>query len=319
MYDILRDSTLGYVLRRLSHGNLAAHRESLPDFQLCTERWQTERNDKQAYHNDSNPSCDLRPRAHQPNGECGDLGHGEEEIRNGVIDSTSGPRCHDKQDTIISWYSESDSDNPHNWSRLKKGYVSFVILLYTFTVYIGSSMYTASIPDIVDIYQVPQVIGSLGLSLYVLGYGAAPLILSPLSEIPAIGRNIPYIVTFFLFFILCIPMALVDNIPGLLVLGFLLGFFGSPALATGGASYGDFYGAKTMPYAITLWGGGATLGPVGLEHKYCPTSLISYSFQANKSLVGSRTPYWWLRGSVQDMAMVFVGSFYGSLASPYSL
>lgn len=264
MYDILRDSTLGYILRHLSHGKIAAHRESLPDFQLCTEHWQRQRNDEQApCHDDPNPNCDLRPSAHQPIGERGDLERGEKEKerRHGsMASSASGPSCH--ACLIVSWYSESDPDNPHNWSRLKKGYVSFVILLYTFTVYIGSSMYTASIPDIVDIYQVPQVIGSLGLSLYVLGYGTAPLILSPLSEIPAVGRNIPYIITFSLFVALCIPMVLVDNIPGLLVLRFLLGFCGSPALATGGASYGDFYGAKAMPYVIALWGGGATLGPV---------------------------------------------------------
>ncbi len=41
-----------------------------------------------------------------------------------------------------------------------------------------------------------------------------------------------------------------------------LGVCGSPALATGGASYGDFYAATEMPYVLVLWGGGATLGPV---------------------------------------------------------
>jgi DHA1 family multidrug resistance protein-like MFS transporter len=56
-------------------------------------------------------------------------------------------------------------------------------------------------------------------------------------------------------------MSLVDNIGGILVLRFLLGFFGSPCLATVGASYGDFYDAAAMPYVIALWGGGATLGP----------------------------------------------------------
>ncbi|KAH8422897.1 uncharacterized protein LDX57_000653 [Aspergillus melleus] len=60
-----------------------------------------------------------------------------------------------------------------------------------------------------------------------------PLIFSPLSEIPAIGRNWPYIVTMIIFAIICVPTALVDNIGGLLVLRFFQGFF---ALATGAAS-----------------------------------------------------------------------------------
>ena len=69
--------------------------------------------------------------------------------------------------------------------------------------------------------------------------GIGPLIFSPLSEIPAIGRNPPYLISFGIFVILCVPTALANNFGGLLVLRFLQGFFGSPVLATGGASLGD--------------------------------------------------------------------------------
>jgi MFS transporter, DHA1 family, multidrug resistance protein len=62
---------------------------------------------------------------------------------------------------------------------------------------------------------------------------------SPLSEIPLFGRNLPYIVSFGLFVILCVPLALVENYAGLLVLRFLVGFMGSPCLATGGATMQD--------------------------------------------------------------------------------
>lgn len=188
------------------------------------------------------------------------------------------------ESTLVTWYSMDDPDNPHNWSALKKSWVSFVIMLYTFTVYIGSSLYVSSIEDIVGVFHTTSVIGSLGLSLYVIGYGVAPLLLSPLSEIPSIGRNLPYIITFFMFFICCIPLCLVDNIAGLLILRFLLGCFGSPALATGGASFGDVFSAKLMPYVITLWGGGATMAPVSYVSMYFPLrygtrELINYNYR----------------------------------------
>ena len=80
---------------------------------------------------------------------------------------------------------------------------------------------------------------SLGLSLYVLAYGTGPLLWSPLSEIPVIGRNPPYIITMGIFVLLLIPAALVHDFAGLMALRFLQGFFGSPCLATGGASLGD--------------------------------------------------------------------------------
>jgi DHA1 family multidrug resistance protein-like MFS transporter len=87
------------------------------------------------------------------------------------------------------------------------------------------------------------------------------VIFSPLSEIPSIGRNPPYILTFGLFVILCVPTALVNNFPGLLVLRFLQGFFGSPCLATGGASLSDLYNFLQLPYSIAIWAVSATLGP----------------------------------------------------------
>ena len=102
---------------------------------------------------------------------------------------------------------------------------------------------------------------SLGLALYVLGYGTGPLLFSPLSEIPAIGRNIPYITTFALFVVLSIPTAVVNNLGGLLFLRFLQGFFGSPCLATGAATMQDVYSMLYAPIAIALWVSAAFSGP----------------------------------------------------------
>jgi DHA1 family multidrug resistance protein-like MFS transporter len=96
---------------------------------------------------------------------------------------------------------------------------------------------------------------SLGLGMYVLGCkfrlsttvlpllnmtdGLGPLLWSPMSEIPIFGRNVPYVATFALYIILCVPTALVDNFGGLLFLRFITGFFGSPCLANGAASMQD--------------------------------------------------------------------------------
>jgi MFS transporter, DHA1 family, multidrug resistance protein len=107
---------------------------------------------------------------------------------------------------------------------------------------------------------------SLGLSMYVLAYGIGPLLWAPLSEIPRIGRNPPYMLTFAIFVILLLPTALVDNFAGLIVLRFLQGFFGSPCLATGGASLGDMFSIIKLPYVLSLWAlaatGGPALGPI---------------------------------------------------------
>jgi MFS transporter, DHA1 family, multidrug resistance protein len=94
---------------------------------------------------------------------------------------------------------------------------------------------------------------SLGLALYVLGYGLGSLLLSPLTEIPSIGRNPPYAISGLLFIVLCIPGALVDDFAGLMVIRLLLGLMASPPLATSGASLGDIWHASDMPAAIGIW------------------------------------------------------------------
>jgi DHA1 family multidrug resistance protein-like MFS transporter len=162
---------------------------------------------------------------------------------------------------LVDWYTTDDPENPQNWSQGKKAAAAFLICMYTLAFYMGSAIYTPSAFYIGEIYGVSTEVTSLGLSLYVLAYGLGPLLFSPLSEIPVVGRNPPYMVSFGIFVILCVPTALVDNVPGLLVLRFLQGFFGSPCLATGGASLQDIYSLIKLPYVLCIWALAATCGP----------------------------------------------------------
>ncbi|KAJ9661720.1 hypothetical protein H2201_006391 [Coniosporium apollinis] len=162
---------------------------------------------------------------------------------------------------LVDWYTTDDPEDPQNWSSGKKAFAAFQIYIYTLAVYMGSAIYAPSVEGVVHAFGVSHSAAYLGLSMYVLGYGIGPLIFSPLSEIPRIGRNIPYTLTFAIFVILCVPTALVDNFAGLIVLRFLQGFFGSPCLATGGASLQDMYSLIKLPYVLSLWALAATCGP----------------------------------------------------------
>ena len=102
-------------------------------------------------------------------------------------------------------------------------------------------------------WGVSKLMASLGLALYVIGYGIGPLVFSPMSEIPRIGRNPVYIITMFVFVILSIPTAFAPNFTSLMVLRFLQGFFGSPCLASGGASLADMYSLLALPYGMMAW------------------------------------------------------------------
>lgn len=64
-----------------------------------------------------------------------------------------------------------DPQNPRNWSRLKRFFVTFEICFLTFSVYIGSAIYSAGIITVMESFGVSQVAATLGLTLFVLGYG----------------------------------------------------------------------------------------------------------------------------------------------------
>jgi multidrug resistance protein len=72
------------------------------------------------------------------------------------------------------------------------------------------------------------------------------------------GHKLTYPVVFVLF---QIPTALATNFGMLLAFRFLTGFFGSPALATGGATIADIYRPQKQAYGLSIWGIGAVCGP----------------------------------------------------------
>lgn len=167
----------------------------------------------------------------------------------------------DKGCILVTWYSDNDPANPQNWSLKKKVWVSFVIMYYTFAVYVGSAIFAYAIHDISVQMGVSEIVATLTLTLFVAGYAVGPLVLAPISEIAAIGRNPPYVLSLVVFCLLQIPSGLTNSFPGLAVLRFLSGFVGSPPLATAGASITDIFSEQKAGYAIGLYGLAAGVAP----------------------------------------------------------
>ena len=82
-----------------------------------------------------------------------------------------------------------------------------------------------------------------------------------MSEIPYFGRTTIYIATLFVFVVFQFGVIYAKNIGMLLAFRFLTGVFGSPVLATGGATIADIYAPKKQVYAMAIWGVSAVCGP----------------------------------------------------------
>ncbi|KAJ5967898.1 hypothetical protein N7501_004146 [Penicillium viridicatum] len=142
---------------------------------------------------------------------------------------------------------------PLNWSQVKKAFILFVIGIYSFVVYMAAPIIPRVRIAFIKEFGVNNSEASLSLAHDVMGYGAGPFFFSPLGEIPRIGRNRPYIVSFFLFCIVSTPTALPPTAVRFYFLRFLQGVIGSPFLATGGASITDVYSPDMVPHVMTTW------------------------------------------------------------------
>ncbi|WVQ97280.1 hypothetical protein IAU59_004391 [Kwoniella sp. CBS 9459] len=199
---------------------------------------------------------------------------------------------------LVTWYGVDDPENPYNWSTGYKSFVALQMSFLTFAVYIGSAIYSSGLEGVMEQFDVSQTTALVGLTTFVLGYGVGPMIWSPLSEFPNIGRMPVYIFTLFIFVALQFPTIYANNIHTLLAMRFLAGFFGSPALAVGGATMGDMFRPKHLAYAIGVWGCGAVCGPV------IGPLLGGFTYQAK----GWTWPLWtltWLSGACLVFIVIF--------------
>ena len=72
---------------------------------------------------------------------------------------------------VVTWIDDHDPENPQNWSFLKKCTTTAQVCFLTFSIYVGSAIYTAGVRDIEQYFGIGEVSAVLGLTSFVLGYG----------------------------------------------------------------------------------------------------------------------------------------------------
>lgn len=163
---------------------------------------------------------------------------------------------------LVTFHGPNDPDDPQNWSMSIKTLMTIEIMTLTCVTYMGSTIHTSGVEEIQKEFHVGHVVGTLNLSIYILGYGIGPMFFAPLSEFAKFGRQQIYILTLLAFGLLQIGCALVNNIYGLIIMRFLSGIFSSPALTTGGATMADYISEQKLTYLLGLWAIAAFAAPI---------------------------------------------------------
>lgn len=176
----------------------------------------------------------------------------------GSIPEEEKPQDLDPDIEFVTFLIE-DPENPHNWSMAVKWIYTFLLSMLVICAAYGSSCLSGGLGTINDKFHVSSEVSTLSVSLMVLGFAVGPLLWAPLSE--EIGRQPVYFISFGLYTIFNIPVALAKNIGTVLVCRFLCGVFAASALSNVGASLVDMHN-DTRGLAIAFFSFCPYSGPV---------------------------------------------------------
>lgn len=158
---------------------------------------------------------------------------------------------------VVRWL-DGDPRNPMNFPTWWKVMVVFSTAFATLMVSLSSSAYTGSIQSVIEEFHVSNIVATLGLSLFVLGFSVGPLIWAPLSE--QIGRQLPFFVSFLCLSAFTAGCAGARNIETLLILRFFAGAIGSSPLTNAGGVVSDMFVAEQRGLALCLFAATPYLG-----------------------------------------------------------
>ncbi|KDQ61601.1 hypothetical protein JAAARDRAFT_190341 [Jaapia argillacea MUCL 33604] len=176
----------------------------------------------------------------------------------------------DEKDVVIEvlWDSPSDPANPVNWPKSRKWLLSGIG--YGFLTLVGGSVsaYAIAQPSLERTLHISTATGTLGIVVFTISYGAAPLVLAPLSEV--FGRSPVYIASAIVFWLMFLPQALAQNLETVLITRFISGCGGSTAVALVGGTLADIWETHERGLPMALFSfvafAGTGLGPVSFGY-----------------------------------------------------
>ncbi|KAI0850093.1 MFS general substrate transporter [Daldinia vernicosa] len=176
----------------------------------------------------------VRVRSNNGHG-CADLEEGD--ATDGTI--TPAQRQIEKDPFEVSWDGDDDPLCPRSMPTARKWLAVITVGMGSLCVTCTSSIYASTYSQMNPEFHVSSIVGTLGLSLFVLGIALGPLLMSPMSEF--IGRRPIYIASWAMFLIWLIPSAVARNIATMLVARFIDGFAGSSFLSVAGGTVSDIF------------------------------------------------------------------------------
>ncbi|KAB8074496.1 major facilitator superfamily domain-containing protein [Aspergillus leporis] len=160
----------------------------------------------------------------------------------------------------VDFEGPDDPLNPLNWPATKKVYICAILGISTMIVAFASSIFAPAIPVVMHLYGISKEVATLGVSLYVFGFAAGPLVFGPFSELK--GRYIPLVISMFGFTVFSFATAVSKDVQSLFILRFFTGFFGSGPLTLAGPAFADMFSPQQRGVPIVMFCLMVFIGPL---------------------------------------------------------
>lgn len=155
----------------------------------------------------------------------------------------------------------TDYDDPFAWSRTRKNLMTYLSCSVNITAAYAAGSYASPAFELTEKWGVSNVAYNVGITLFTLGFGIAPMVLAPFSEIN--GRRPVFIATGILFVICQLCCALTDSYGGMMATRLFLGIGGSCFSTMVGGILADIWVTADRNTPMVLFTG-ATLFGTGL-------------------------------------------------------
>jgi hypothetical protein len=85
------------------------------------------------------------------------------------------PNGETRQDYKLVEFADGDPENPKNWSKTYKWYITMVVAVTCFVVAFNSSVITSDIPGVSESFNVSHEAALVPISVFVVGFGVGKL------------------------------------------------------------------------------------------------------------------------------------------------
>jgi multidrug resistance protein len=148
--------------------------------------------------------------------------------------------------------------SPFEWSSSRKNFTLWVSCIATCAAAYTAGSYSPPAAQMSAEWGVSETAVFVGITTFCCGFGIAPMILAPFSEIN--GRYPVFVGSGILFLICQICCAVTHSFPGMLVARFFAGCGSSVFSTMVGGIISDLYHAKDRNTPMAIFSGGALVG-----------------------------------------------------------